>query len=53
MAQFNGTVTDPTGAAIANAKVTATNPATDLSVSATTNSSGNYTLKELPIGITS
>jgi outer membrane receptor for ferrienterochelin and colicin len=48
--QFNGTVLDPTGAAVANAKVTATNLATNLSVSATTNSNGNYTLKELPIG---
>jgi Carboxypeptidase regulatory-like domain/TonB dependent receptor len=48
--QFTGTVTDPTGAAIANAKVTVTNTATDLNVSATTNSSGNYAVKELPIG---
>ena len=30
--QFTGTVTDPTGAAIANAKVTVTNPATNLNV---------------------
>jgi len=49
--QFSGTVVDPTGAAIANAKVTATNPGTDLNVSAVTNSSGNYTLKELPPGV--
>src|SRR5260370_30246654 len=48
--QFTGTVTDPTGAAIANAKVTVTNPATDLNLTATTNSSGNYTVKEVPIG---
>src|ERR1700674_376987 len=48
--QFSGTVTDPTGAAIANAKVTVTNPATNLIVSATTHSSGNYTVRELPIG---
>jgi outer membrane receptor protein involved in Fe transport len=48
--QFEGTVTDPTGAAIANAKVTVANPAINLSVSATTNSSGNYTVKELPVG---
>jgi hypothetical protein len=48
--QFNGTVIDPTGAAVANAKVTATNPATNLSVSVTTNSNGNYSLKELPVG---
>src|SRR3954467_15388393 len=48
--QLTGTVTDPTGAAIANAKVTVTNPATGLNVSAITNSTGNYTVKELPIG---
>jgi hypothetical protein len=48
--QFAGTVTDPSGAAIANAKVTVKNPSTDLSESAVTNSSGNYTIKELPIG---
>jgi outer membrane receptor protein involved in Fe transport len=48
--QFTGAVTDPTGAAIANAKVTVTNPATDLNLSTTTNSSGNYTVKEVPPG---
>jgi len=48
--QFTGTVTDPTGAAIANAKVTVNNPATDLNLTTTTNSSGNYTVKEVPIG---
>src|ERR1700730_11448243 len=48
--QFSGTVTDPTGAAVPNAKVTANNPATNLTVSATTNPTGSYTLKELPIG---
>src|SRR6266853_552294 len=49
--QFEGTVTDPTGAAIANAKVTVTNAATGLSVAATTNASGGYTVKEVPPGI--
>jgi outer membrane receptor protein involved in Fe transport len=49
--QFTGTITDPTGAAIANAKVTVANPATDLNLSATTNSSGNYTVKEVPPGV--
>src|ERR1700674_5628767 len=49
--QFTGTVTDPTGAAIANAKVTVTNPETQLSLTTTTNSSGNYTMKEVPIGV--
>ncbi len=48
--QFSGTVTDQTGAAIANAKVTVTSTATDLNLSATTNASGNYTVKEIPPG---
>src|SRR5262249_2985896 len=48
--QIAGTVTDPTGAAIANAKVTVTNPATNLSSSTATNASGNFAIKELPIG---
>ena len=48
--QFTGIVTDPTGAAIANAKVMVKNAATDFSVSTTTNSSGNYVVKELPVG---
>src|ERR1700736_4771078 len=48
--QFTGTVSDPTGAAIANAKVTVSNPAIDLNLSTTTNSSGNYTVKEVPPG---
>src|SRR2546423_8560585 len=48
--QFTGTITDPSGAAIANAKVTATNPATNLSVTGATNATGLYSLKELPPG---
>jgi hypothetical protein len=48
--QFQGTVTDQTGAAIANAKVTITNTATGASVSTTTNASGLYVARELPIG---
>src|SRR5271168_3188962 len=49
--QFTGTVLDQTGAAIANAKVMVQNPATDLSFTATTNGSGNYTVKEVPPGV--
>jgi hypothetical protein len=49
--QFTGTVLDPTGASIANAKVTVTNPATDLHITTTTNSGGNYTVRELPPGV--
>jgi outer membrane receptor protein involved in Fe transport len=48
--QFTGTVTDPSGAAVPNAKVTITNQATNLSVTATTNQTGFYTAKELPVG---
>jgi len=48
--QFSGTVTDPSGAAIPNAKVTVTNTGTNLSVSTTTNQSGLYVAKELPVG---
>ena len=48
--QFVGTVTDPSGAAIANAKVTVTNVGTDLTITTTTNSTGLYVVKELPVG---
>src|SRR5581483_9996987 len=48
--QFTGTVTDPSGAAIPNAQVVVTNTGTNLSVTATTNQSGAYTAKELPVG---
>jgi Carboxypeptidase regulatory-like domain/TonB dependent receptor len=48
--QFTGAVTDPSGAAIPNAKVTAVNTGTNLSVSTTTNQSGLYSVKELPVG---
>ena len=45
-----GTVTDSTGAAVANAKVTATNLATDVALTATTNASGDYLIQNLPVG---
>jgi len=48
--QFTGIVTDPTGAAVGNAKITLTSATTGLTVTTTTNSSGSYTLKELPVG---
>lgn len=48
--EFTGTVTDPTGAAIANAKVTVSNLGTSLTVSMTTNSDGLYVARELPVG---
>ncbi len=49
--QFSGTVTDPSGAAIANAKVTVRSASTDLTQSIMTNASGNYVIKELPVGV--
>src|SRR5438874_5087954 len=48
--QFTGTVTDPSGAAIPNAKVTVTNLGTNLTNTVTTNQSGIYAARELPIG---
>jgi hypothetical protein len=48
--QFSGTVLDPTGAAVAGAKITVTSPATGIAASTTSNSTGNYTVKELPAG---
>src|SRR5437667_5109208 len=47
--QFTGIVTDPSGAAVPNAKVTVTNLGTNLTVTTTTNNSGLYTAKELPV----
>src|SRR5260370_13539500 len=47
--QFTGTVTDASGAAVAGAKVTLTNRATNLSVTTTTNGTGSYTATQLPI----
>ncbi len=48
--QFSGTVTDPSGAAVPNAKVTVSNAATGLSVTATSNATGSYSIPELPPG---
>src|SRR5207247_9231615 len=44
--QFTGVVTDPSGAAIPNAKVTVTNMGTSLSVTTTSNQNGVYVVKE-------
>jgi hypothetical protein len=48
---FEGTVTDPSNAAVAGAKVTITNQSTGLSVKTTTNQSGVYRVTELPPGL--
>src|SRR6266700_7185245 len=45
-----GTVTDPTGAVVPNAKVTLTNNATGLSVTAVTGTDGTYTFGPVKIG---
>jgi len=42
-----GTVTDPSGAAVSNAKVTVTSQTKNTSVEATTNESGNYSVTHL------
>jgi outer membrane receptor protein involved in Fe transport len=45
-----GTVTDPSGAVVAGAKVTAKNTGTGLERSTQTSGDGSYSLPELPIG---
>jgi hypothetical protein len=47
---IQGIVTDTTGASIAGAKVTATNQATNVAQTTTTNESGNYTFPLVPVG---
>ncbi|ABF42219.1 hypothetical protein Acid345_3218 [Candidatus Koribacter versatilis Ellin345] len=47
---IEGTVTDASGAAIPGAQVTANDPATGTSRSATTDGSGNYVFTEMPLG---
>src|SRR5512146_2707451 len=47
---LTGTVLDPSGAAVPNAKVTVKNTDTGLTTTATTNQSGLYSARELPVG---
>ena len=49
-ASLNGTVTDPSGASVPNAKVTATNTATGLTRTTQTSDSGLYNFTGLPVG---
>src|SRR4029453_8359355 len=49
-ASLTGLVTDPTGAAVTGANVTAKNLATNVDMSTTTDSSGYYTFASLPVG---
>ena len=50
MGAITGTVKDPSGAAIPDAKVKATNVATNLSVSAASHADGSYLIPNLPAG---
>ena len=47
---MRGTVTDPTTAVVAGAKVTLKNEGTGVTRSVTTNSDGNYSFPDLPVG---
>ena len=47
---ITGTVTDSTGAAVPQAKITATEAATNVATSTRSNEAGDYTLPNLPIG---
>ena len=47
---INGTVTDPSGAVVANAAVKATNVATDVAVSTVTTSDGQFSFQDMPLG---
>ncbi len=49
-ASLNGTVTDSSGAAVPNAKVTLTNSQTGLTRTTATNQAGLYNLPQLPVG---
>jgi Carboxypeptidase regulatory-like domain/TonB dependent receptor len=48
--QITGTVTDPSGAAVPNAKIAIINQATNLSVTTNSGPTGLYNAKELPVG---
>ncbi len=47
---INGSVTDPSGAVVAGAAVTATNVATAVVLSAVTTSDGQFAFQDLPLG---
>ncbi len=49
-ASISGTVTDPSGAVVAGATVTATNIATGVATTQTTNAQGYYSFQALPLG---
>ncbi len=49
-ASISGTVTDPSGAVVAGASVTATNVETGVATTLTTNTQGFYSFQSLPLG---
>src|ERR1700753_3219785 len=49
-ARIKGIVTDPTGAVVPNATITATNVATGVVSTTTSSSTGDYRFQALPIG---
>src|SRR5687767_805940 len=49
-ASLTGIVTDESGAAVPGATVTATNQATNVAYTATSNEAGNYTITSVPVG---
>ncbi len=49
-AKIQGTITDPAGAVLSGAKLTATNVGTNISYTAETSGDGNYVFLNLPIG---
>jgi Carboxypeptidase regulatory-like domain/TonB dependent receptor-like, beta-barrel len=49
-ATITGTATDPSGAALAGAKIIATNTETNVSQSTVTNAQGQYSIPDLPVG---
>ncbi|HUQ49365.1 MAG TPA: carboxypeptidase-like regulatory domain-containing protein, partial [Terriglobales bacterium] len=50
LGRISGVVTDPTGAVVPNAKITATNEETKQSTSTTSSSSGSFAFPQLPVG---
>src|SRR5690348_7351941 len=48
--RIRGTVTDPSGAVVVGANVTATNAQTGVAYHATSNSTGGYEFLQLPVG---
>src|SRR5262245_3794556 len=50
-ASITGIVTDQSGGAVPGATVTATNQATNVDYTATSNEAGNYDITSLPVGV--